>query len=296
MKKDITCQPVKLKPFLKETIWGGERLGDRYGGCKIGEAYLLSAVQDQASLTQTGSSFFTYLEQNHKDPKLFPLLIKAIDAAEPLSVQVHPDDVAAKKAGDKGKHELWVIDRCRGDAAVYVGFREDVSVLDIVRRISDGTILSLLNRIPVSGGEVVFVPAGTIHAIGGGVSLYEIQQNADLTYRLYDYGRGRSTQLEKALDVLYLSRTVPLMTKRQAGPLFEAETAVPFVIDDCCFSGDACCVAREDVVLLFLSGCGRFASLGCHCEYTAGDCFFIPKNCRITLFGRGEALHIAVKS
>mgnify|MGYP001017620588 CR=1 FL=1 len=296
MKKDIIDQPVKLKPYLKETIWGGERLGRRYGGSKIGEAYLLSAIQGQASITQEGSSFFTYLEQSHRDPENFPLLIKAIDAAEPLSVQVHPNDAAAKKVGGRGKHELWIIDRCREDAAVFVGFKEAVSVLDIVRSCAYGTILALLNRIPVSGGEVIFVPAGTVHAIGGGVSLYEIQQNADLTYRLYDYGRGRATQLEKALAVLNLSRTTPLSATLKDGSLFESEKGFPFVIDECCFLGDSCCAAREDAAVLFLSGCGRFLSADCQCNYTAGDCFFIPKNSRFTLFGQGEALHIAAKS
>lgn len=295
MKKDIIHQPAKLTPYLKETIWGGERLGNRYGGSKIGEAYLLSAIQGQASLTQEGSSFFTYLEQSHRDPENFPLLIKAIDAVEPLSVQVHPGDVAAKKVGGRGKHELWIIDRCREDAAVFVGFREDVSVLDIVRRCADGTILSLLNRISVSGGEVIFVPAGTVHAIGGGVSLYEIQQNADLTYRLYDYGRGRATQLEQALAVLKLKGTKPLKTILENGPLFEREEGFPFVIDHCCFLGDVCCAAREDAAVLFLSGCGRFFAADCQCDYTAGDCFFIPQNSRFTLFGQGEALHVAVK-
>ncbi len=238
---------------------------------------------------------FHLFRTKHRDPENFPLLIKAIDAAEPLSIQVHPDDTAAKKVGGKGKHELWIIDRCRKDAAVFVGFRENVSVLDIVRRCADGTILSLLNRIPVSGGEAIFVPAGTVHAIGGGVSLYEIQQNADLTYRLYDYGRGRATQLEQALAVIKRNRTTPLKTILKDGLLFETKKGFPFVIDHCCFLGDVCCAAREDAAVLFLSGCGHFSAGDCQWDYTAGDCFFIPQNSRFTLLGQGEALHVAAK-
>lgn len=296
MKKYIVNQPTKCKPYLKETIWGGERLSRRYGGSKVGEAYLLSAVLDKASTTLNDRSFFTYLEENHRDPQQFPLLIKAIDANEPLSVQVHPDEVFAKKVGGRGKHELWVIDQCRDNAAVFVGFREDVTVVDIVRRCAEGTILSLLNRIPVFGGEVIFVPAGTVHAIGGGVSLYEVQQNAELTYRLYDYGRGRATQLENALSVLKMSRTTPHIAALKEGPLFETEKDFPFVVDYCCFGGDICCAAKEDAAILFLDGCGDFEAIGCHDDYAAGDCFFIPQNSRFTLFGKGKVLHIAAKS
>lgn len=295
VKKDPIHQPVKCKPYLKETVWAGQRLGARYGGGKIGEAYLLSAVQGQASGTWEGNSFFTYLEQSQRDPKKFPLLIKAIDAKEPLSVQVHPKETAAKKTGGKSKNELWIIDRCREGAAVFVGFREAVSVLDIVRRCADGTVLSLLNRIPVSGGEVIFVPAGTVHAIGGSVSLYEIQENADVTYRLYDYGRGRATQLEQALAVLERKRTTPLTGILENGPLFLGEEGFPFAVAHCCFLGDVCCAARKDAAVLFLAGSGRFLADGYEGEYTAGDCFFLPQNSCFTLLGQGEALHIAAK-
>jgi mannose-6-phosphate isomerase len=268
----------------------------RYGGSKVGEAYLLSTIDGKSSLTSIGLPFSSYLMQSHRDSLQFPVLIKAIDAKEPLSVQVHPDDISAQKLGTHGKHELWVIDQCRGNAAVYVGFCEDVTVVDIVRRCAEGTILSLLNRIPVYGGEVIFVPAGTVHAIGGGVSLYEIQQNADLTYRLYDYGRGRNTQLEKALSVLHMQGTTPQVTSLNGGPLFEGEKDFPFAVDCCRFDGDTCCAAREDTAVLFLEGKGSFAATGCRDDYAAGDCFFIPQNSRFTLFGKGKVLHIAVKN
>ena len=284
-------QPIKLHPYLKETPWAGQKLSSRYGGAGIGEAYLLSARQGAESRLPGGLPFSVYLSQNGRDPRCFPLLIKAIDAAAPLSVQVHPDDVFASACeAEAGKNELWYIDRCTSDAALFIGFRQDVSVAEVVRRCADGSILSLLNRIPVQEGELFFVPAGTVHAIGGGVSLFEIQQNSDLTYRLYDYGRGRPLQLERALSVLDLKGTVPENYRLAEECLCGEEGRIPFAVDCCCFKADCCCRPPRDSALVFLSGAGCFECNGV--DFGEGDCFFVPKDCCCTLLGHGKVLRV----
>lgn len=296
MNKQNFDQPIKLKPYLKETVWGGERLSQRYGGKQIGEAYLLSSRPGEASvLCDDAQPFPYYLLQSGRDPNHFPLLIKAIDAAEPLSVQVHPDDVFADACEtEPGKHELWIIDRCAADAAVFIGFCQDVSATEIVRRCADGSVLALLNRIPVSGGEVFFIPAGTVHAIGSGVSLFEIQQNSGVTYRIYDYGRGRGTQLERAFSVLDMNCTAPKTCCLREDCLFPEQKNFPFAVDCCRFDGDICWEAKEDSAVLFLSGGGRFG--GKAGIFSQGDCFFVPKTCRCTLYGSGKLLRIACDS
>jgi len=150
-----------------------------------------------------------------------PLLIKFLDTADWLSVQVHPDDDYAHTVeahtGFHGKNEAWVILEAEPDAKIIYGVKRPVSRQELAAAAEDGSILNLLNFVPVSAGDVIYIPAGTIHALGPGLLLYEVQQRSDLTYRLFDYGRGRELHLEKALDVTRLEPTPVQKTQLRPG-------------------------------------------------------------------------------
>jgi len=137
-----------------------------------------------------------------------PLLIKFLDTAEWLSVQVHPDDAYAHSVeahtGFHGKNEAWVILDAEPGAEIIYGVKRPVTHEELRAAALDGSILDLLNFVPVQPGDVIYIPAGTIHALGPGLLVYEVQQRSDLTYRLFDYGRGRPLHLKKALDVANL--------------------------------------------------------------------------------------------
>jgi mannose-6-phosphate isomerase len=169
-----------------------------YAGQKLGDVWpAVPAEWKGASLSGAGA---------------FPLLIKFIFAEDKLSVQVHPDDEYASRheqaAGGRGKTEMWYAVRARPNAEVLVGLRPEVTRQSFERAIADGTAENCLQRVPLRAGDAVFVPARTAHTIGPGLVLCEIQQNSDLTYRVYDYnrrdakGRARELHIEKALEVI----------------------------------------------------------------------------------------------
>jgi mannose-6-phosphate isomerase len=172
--------PYPLEPRFVERVWGTTKLSPYYpdAGVKIGEVW------------------FTPSES-------YPVLVKFIFTSERLSVQVHPDDIYARKHEQScGKTEMWHILAAKPGASIAIGFRENVSKEQLRAAVADGSVTDLLNWIPVSAGQTYFTSAGIVHAIGAGVTLCEIQQNSDVTYRLYDYGRGRELHLDKGFEVL----------------------------------------------------------------------------------------------
>lgn len=220
---------VRLLPAFKDYLWGGTRLRDIYGKkCDyeiIAESWELSAHKEGQSIVASGRHkgllFSEYLDRIGKEGwgwkcqplERFPLLVKLIDARENLSVQVHPDDAyALEKENEYGKNEMWYILQCEPDSCIYCGFRRDVTREEVEQAVREDTILSLLNRIPIRQGEAFFIPAGTVHAIGRGSLICEIQQSSNCTYRLYDYNRKdkygnyRELHLDKALAVMDYNR------------------------------------------------------------------------------------------
>lgn len=172
--------PVRLPTILKEKIWGVLDLSPWYPdpGKKIGEVWF------EADL---------------------PLLVKFVFTSERLSVQVHPDDAfAAAHEKSLGKTEMWYVLRADPGAQLALGFRETITPERLCESALNGEIEKLLNWIDVKPGDAFFVPAGTVHAIGAGLALCEVQQHSDVTYRLYDYGRPRELHLEKAMQVTSL--------------------------------------------------------------------------------------------
>ena len=186
MKENI----YKMRPFYSEKIWGWEK-------------WNLSCHKDGLSTIENGSEKGKSLNDVLKFKEDFPIMIKVIKANDRLSVQVHPEDEYARKyEGDNGKTECWYIIEAEEDAKVILGVNQGASRQNIKEAVEKGEIEKYVNRISVKEGDFIFIPAGTVHAIEGGIKLIEAQQNSNITYRLYDWGRGRDIHLQKALDVI----------------------------------------------------------------------------------------------
>ena len=218
----------KIHPACKQYLWGGEKLIREYGisspNTPLAEAWVLSAHSDgdsrisfsEGELCSEGESFAEYLKCHPeavgsfgKAFPFFPTLIKLIDAKKALSIQVHPDDsFALSREGQYGKTEMWIVLEREEGAFLYFGFQKDYTEEEIRRAIEEENFPSLLCKVMVEPGDVFFIPAGTVHAIGAGILLAEVQQNSNLTYRVYDYGRKdaqgntRELHVEKALEVM----------------------------------------------------------------------------------------------
>lgn len=213
-------QIFKLKPVFKDYIWGGNRLctefGYNSGFDKTAEAWLLSCHKDGSSKTENNDTLNDLINKFGKDKicgkkceKLpyFPVLIKLIDAHDNLSVQVHPtDDYAIKNVNEFGKTEIWYVLDAKDDASLIYGFKEAITKSDFKNSIENDTLLDKLNKVSVKKGDLLYIEAGTVHAIGKGALIAEIQQNSNCTYRVFDYNRGRELHINKALDVAKLQK------------------------------------------------------------------------------------------
>ncbi len=227
----MKLRPLKLKPATRSYIWGGTKLKEQWGKESeqdtIAECWELSMYTDSESIVDD-PAFYQYtlgkLQQNYpelfgdkvNDYAKFPILIKLLDATADLSVQVHPDDLyaMAREGGALGKSEVWYIAEAEKGSAIYYGFNRDTNVEEVKTAIENDTITDLLNKVEVKAGDYFYVPAGTVHALLKGVTVIEVQQSSDLTYRLYDYGRKdkngnpRKLHLKQALEVLNYNKGV----------------------------------------------------------------------------------------
>ena len=217
----------KLQPACKDYLWGGDKLRSEYGVQSelhpLAEAWVLSCHPSGASLLPDGTPLAAYLAQNPaalgancKQFDNFPLLIKLIDAKKDLSIQVHPSDAYALQYEHQyGKTEMWVVLEAEPDAFLYYGFKHSITREEFARRIKENTLTEVLNAVPVKKGDVFFIPSGTLHAICKGIVIAEIQQNSNVTYRVYDYGRlgadgkPRALHIEEALLVTDLNPPTP---------------------------------------------------------------------------------------
>lgn len=205
---------VKLKPVLKSYLWGGKKLKSEWnksGEEVLSESWELSFHKDGPSEIVGGEHAGKLLRDaataddwgsNCKHFEFFPVLTKIIDAAQPLSVQVHPsDEYALANEGQYGKTEMWYILDAEEGAFLYLGFNRDVTPEQFSAAVKDGTVCDCLNRVPVKAGDTYFIPSGTVHAIGAGITLFEVQQNSSLTYRVYDFGRVDKNGVPRELHV-----------------------------------------------------------------------------------------------
>jgi mannose-6-phosphate isomerase len=196
--------PFSLKPWFSERVWGKSDLRPWYNETGtnelVGEAWLTGPQ----CLVETGPfKGQTLASVGEKMGGEFPLLVKILFPADKLSVQVHPDDAQAKAMGEtRGKTECWYVLEAEPGATVALGLKPGVGAKEVAASVESGTMEMLLEHVPVSVGDMLFVDAGTVHAIGPGVVLLETQQTSDVTYRLYDYGRPRELHLEKGLQVI----------------------------------------------------------------------------------------------
>ena len=219
MHKVITMK--KLQPVLKDYLWGGEKLKSLYNRKSdtiVAESWEVSTHKDGTSLFD-GGDLASHIKQTANAVDLennpLPVLIKFIDAKQNLSVQVHPDDeYAIKYEGDNGKTEMWYIVGADEGAGIYCGLKNDTDKDEFAKKIEDGTVEDLLNFIPVKEGDCFLIKAGTVHAIGAGCLICEIQQNSNVTYRVYDYnrvgadGKKRQLHIDKALQVINFSKYI----------------------------------------------------------------------------------------
>ncbi len=232
----------KLRPSFKDYLWGGQKLKENYGKetdlKPLAESWEVSTHADGPSYilggTYDGLTLEEYLKEKENQPlgtngqafDRFPVLVKFIDALEELSIQVHPDDeYGLKHENEYGKTEMWYILEAEPEAKIYYGTKEAITKDEFEASINNQTVLDKLNHVEVEKGDVIFVEAGTIHAIGRGIVLCEVQQNSNTTYRVYDYhrkdaeGNLRDLHVEKALDV---STLTPLNTDFKAAGEVEA--------------------------------------------------------------------------
>jgi mannose-6-phosphate isomerase len=222
--------PLKFDPILKEVLWGGEKIlsykGINSSKKNIGESWEISTIPGQISIISNGKwkghslrdlikkykGQLTGEEVYAKHKENLPLLFKFIDTKDHCSVQVHPnDDIAQKRHNCNGKTEIWYIIDAEPDAVVISGFSKPVTLDEYHNRIKENSLEEVLVHHNVKAGDVFFIPAGRIHAIGKGLLVAEIQQNSDITYRVYDYGRkdtnGKERKLhtEEAIEALDFS-------------------------------------------------------------------------------------------
>ena len=224
----MELKPLKIKATYKDYIWGGEKLRTKYGKntdiAPLAESWELSCHPDGLS-TIEGSANETLASYIKKNPACLgnacpgdelPILIKLIDAQDNLSVQVHPDDKKAREwENQNGKTEMWYVVEADKGAKMTCGVKNDVTAAEFEKAVKEQSVESLLNTVPSKKGDVFFVKAGTVHAIGKGNVIAEIQQNSNVTYRLYDYGRigkdgkPRELHIEKGLKALNCKKTKP---------------------------------------------------------------------------------------
>ena len=215
---------LKLNAPCKDYIWGGNRLREEYGKVsdadKIAESWELSCHKDGQSVIANGKdkgkTLSEYVAENKNALgtacgrfEYFPILIKLIDAKDNLSVQVHPDnDYAMRVEGEYGKTEMWYIVDCEEGSQLIYGFDKEISREEFADRIKNNTLLEVTNNVPVHKGDVFFIESGTLHAIGKGILIAEIQQTSDITYRIYDFnrkdanGKTRELHTSQALDAI----------------------------------------------------------------------------------------------
>jgi mannose-6-phosphate isomerase len=229
MPSNVTFhRPIELIPLLQGRVWGRQSLTPFYADHvlkeRIGEVWftfkenrIKSGERLGELIKQHPEVLGTAFDPAH--PNQCPLLAKLLFTTERLSVQVHPrDDYAFKHHHSLGKTEAWYVVAAESEAAVAVGFKQPITAQRMEESARSGEIESLLDWRPVRAGDAIFVPAGTVHAIGAGVTICEIQQNSDITYRLYDYGRPRELHLEHGVKVSDLGRYLYEVSRKALGP------------------------------------------------------------------------------
>ena len=289
---------IKLSPVSKTYIWGGEYFSAfNKGEGKISELWELSVRKENSSFVPSLNKRLDEVIDNDDIGPIssrfayFPLLIKLIDAKENLSVQVHPsDEYALKYENSFGKTEMWYILNNDEGSGIYCGLKKDYSKEEIEALLENGKILEALNFFPVHKGDYFLIPSGTIHAIGKGVRLLEIQQNSDLTYRLYDYdridkdGNKRELHIKKALEVINLHKYQKEI-KHNTNVL---EDTRYFTTEKIKINKELELAANKDSFMsfTFIEGKGKVNDI----DYQIYDTFFLPYKKKCVIKGEGTII------
>jgi mannose-6-phosphate isomerase len=292
----MNIYPLKFEPIYKELIWGGHKLAnilekDFPKDKKIGESWeLVDLTNDKSHITNGQWAGLTISEVLQKYPQQilgksytppFPLLIKFIDAADFLSVQVHPDNQAVKKLGTGSlKTECWYIVDAEKDACIYKGLKKGTTRQQFEKSIKDGSCAELLNKVPVKPGECHFLPAGTVHAIGAGLLVAEIQTPSDTTYRVFDWnrlqnGKPRQLHIEQALESIHFDQNPNELSVKSSGRLVDCEYfKVDKIIAKVNTAGN---ISRGMKVVMFISGKGQITSANTEpVDFAKGQTILLP--------------------
>lgn len=303
----IACTiPLRFHPVYQPYIWGGDKLRSHVGRMDtpsgiVAESWEISDREDGMSVVSEGPlAGKTLRELIEADSEgmlgssasggVFPLLIKVLDAAQTLSVQVHPNDETAAKFGGEAKTETWYILEAEPDACVYCGVAPGVTAKKFRKAIKENQLEPLLKKIPVQAGDAIFVPGGRVHAIASGCLLLEVQQNSNTTYRIYDWGRvddkgkGRELHIDQALQVSILEEeedalTPPKGLKPLAGmPREQIMRSSYFLLERLRVSGQAVLPPHPTCfqVLFAIDGDLKVSSGGETVEVPAGHSVLLP--------------------
>lgn len=286
--------PLVLEPDYKDYLWSGTKLKDVYHKktelSRVAESWELACHKEGMSKIANGP----YAGKTFRDYLLaegsrvlgaeaidLPLLVKIIDTADSLSIQVHPNGAyaAEHEGGQDGKTELWYIMDCAPDAGLFYGFRKEISKEEFVRRAQDGTITEVLNRVTVKKGDALLIAPGVVHAIGKDMTVAEIGTNSNITYRIYDFGRldaqgnPRALHIEKAAEVLDFSR-------QNIDDLEKPLDCGPFTVEKISLSSERNCCAYEDTFhhLLCTEGEAALRHPACEILLQPGTSVFVPAN------------------
>ena len=313
--------PLLLKPEIKDYLWGGDLLKTDFGYETqkeiAAEAWVFSAHKDGPGVVTNGELKGKTLPEvlelwgekaigpRAAEFPYFPLLIKLIDANKTLSIQVHPDDkYALENEGEFGKTEMWYIVDCKEGAELIYGFNRDISKDEFERRIKDNTLTEVCNYVPVHKGDLFFIAAGTLHAIGEGIVIAEVQQNSNSTYRVSDFGRlgadgkPRPLHIDKAIDVT--NREIPKIPYGQVGKVTQVGNDSIRELATCELFTSNIINLKEKfeiksnggfVSLLVLSGEATIAWKDGSLDIKKGDSVFVPAGFDVTATGSAEILY-----
>jgi mannose-6-phosphate isomerase len=315
--------PLQFEPILKERIWGGEKLKtilNKPITSKItGESWEISTVEGDVSVVANGhlagKSLNDLIDLNpetllgievyQKFGKQFPLLFKYLDAREDLSIQVHPNDELAKKRHNSfGKTEMWYVLQADPASKLIVGFKENSNAADYVENLKNKTLLSILDNLTVEVGDVFFLETGTVHAIGAGMVIAEIQQTSDITYRLYDFdrvdaaGNHRELHVDLALDAINYNKIDTY--KKYNKELNQSNTVVDcpyFTTNFIPLDGELAVNKTGETFTVYMCVEGNFELEyeGVKFKYKKGDTVLIPASLQsFSLSGKGSLLEIYI--
>ncbi|MGB9602283.1 MAG: type I phosphomannose isomerase catalytic subunit [Limisphaerales bacterium] len=318
--------PLTFIPIFKERVWGGRRLETLYSkplppNTRVGESWEISDRPGDENIIANGEfsgKSIRWLMENFEKDLLgdakptqngrFPLLIKILDACEDLSLQVHPPADIAAQLGGEPKTEMWYVTHSEPGSVIYAGLKDGVSKDDFEKKLKEGTLQECLTRFEVKEGDAIFIPSGRVHGLGKGIVIFEIQQNSDTTYRVYDWnrvgldGRPRQLHIEEAFKSINFKDYSPqlIKTKYSQSQTFK----IRYLVDDKLFRVNACRVKRgarfklssETVHIVgVLKGCLGISYENVSVELKCGQFCLIPaavKQVSFTAQKQTEFLHI----